>query len=185
MLCEKCGRELTGEDMRFCPFCGAEIADKGSADDANWLIGRIKAIYKEYLDWNLDFFAGRGAGSVVMSLFTGNSAYKNSPQHDEFFNKTREQADKLCELMKTQTGLEDRAEEILRFALIDCHSGTLKEADLMFLAAEQLFIPILDVLEPEAAAGLYEPYKMLRKRDSGFKPQAEILKKLKNTAKKA
>lgn len=182
MLCEKCGRELNGEDIRFCPFCGAEVAEQGSANDVNWHIGRIKALYKGYLDWNTEFFSKRGAGSAVLSLFTGNSAYKNSPQHDEFFNKTKAEAETLCEILRTQTGLEERAEEILRFALIDCHSDTMKEADLMFLAAEQLFIPAVDALSREGAERLYGPYKKLRKRDSGFKPQAELLKKLKSAS---
>ena len=182
MLCRNCGREIESQEMRFCPFCGTEIISRESLGDAQWLFGQIKSAYGDYMTWNLEYFANRGAGAATLALFTGNAAYKNSKEHSEFFDRVRDLAEKLCDTVRTEN-LGEVADSVLQYALLDCHSNDLPEADLMYMAAEQLFIPCIDVMSPEKAAGIYESYKKLRKKSPGFKPQDEILKKLKKAAK--
>ena len=122
--------------------------------------------------------AGESGGRRLLSLFTSNSPFKNSPEHGKFFDNVKDLTEKL--LAVYQSGADNGGLlDVLRFALIECHSGVKPETDYMLLAAEQLYLPFLELLSANAAAAILPEYRALRKKQPGFEIQTKILKKLK------
>ena len=177
-VCPSCGEFFDIEQARFCPHCGAALPTEEAAMDVEALENEIMERYRAYAAWAENMHAGESGGRRLLNLFTSNSPFKNSPEHGKFFDSVKEMTEKLLGIYQSGT---ERAGlcKLLHFALIECHRGIRAEADLMFLAAEQLYLPFLDLLPADAAAAMLPEYKALRKKQKGFEVQTKILKILK------
>lgn len=166
--CPACGRDVETDAARFCPFCGAELAPSAPAQPGG--LDALRAAYGGYDAWVEDYFRTEGTGSRLLSIVTGNGAFKNSPEHTAFLAQVAALAAALAP--------EERI-PALRFALLDCHDGRRQEVEWMFLAAEKEFIPLAERLSAAEAAELYPAYRALRRRAPGFPVQTTLLKTLK------
>ena len=177
-VCPSCGETVDMEQARFCPRCGAALGTEETVTDAGALENAIVERYRAYTVWADEMRAGESGGRRLLNLFTSNSPFKNSPEHGKFFDSVKEMTEKLLRIYQNST---ERAGlcKLLHFALIECHRGIRAETDLMFLAAEQLYLPFLDLLPVDAAAAMLPEYKALRKKQKGFEVQTKILKILK------
>ena len=181
-VCPACGKEIDNPEMRFCPFCGTaleqpEEAPCGAADPA----GEVRARYEAYLNWVESALSDREIGRVLSAMFTGNRAFKNSPEHERFLLDVQAMSERLTDRYRAGEQRETLP-PLLRYVLVDCHSDTPQETDWMFLAAEKMFMPLLELLTREEAAALYPVYRRLRKKQPGLEIQKNIQKYLKRAA---
>ena len=180
MICPNCGKELDGEQMRFCPFCGTEQVQPAAAEEQRSVAG-VRARYEAYAAWARSARSQKEFGRVLSTLFTGNRAFKNSPEHERFVLDIQSMAEQL--IARYEAGEQrDTLPELLRYVLLECYEDISQETEWMYLVAEKFFMPLLSLLTPEEAQALYLPYKALRKKQPGLEIQKNIRKTLKQAA---
>ena len=178
-ICPGCGERVTEERARFCPICATELpAAEAPTEAAQALEAALVQRYSDYNAWVMLTRGREGGGKRILELLTGSSAFKNSEKHEVFFRDVGDQAAALLEAYRAAPGSGDVA-GLLRYALIDCHRDAYRETDWLYLVAEQHFLPFTELLSPAEAAALYADYKALRKKQTGFSFQTQILKSLK------
>ena len=178
-ICPGCGERVTEARARFCPICATALpAEETPAEAATALEEALVQRYSDYNAWVVLTRGREGGGTRILELLTGNSTFKNSEKHEEFFHDIGDKAAALLEAYREAPGSGDIA-GLLRYTLIDCHRDTYQETDWLYLVLEQHFLPFTELLSPAEAAGLYEDYKALRKKQKGFPFQAQLLKTLK------
>ena len=179
-ICPNCGKEIDNAEMRFCPFCGTALV-MAAPLPAETPVDAVRARYEAYMSWVDSTLAQQEFGRVLSALFTGNRAFKNSPEHEQFLVDLQTMSDDLT--ADYQAGKQrETLPALLQYVLIDCHRDTPNETDWMFLAAEKMFMPLLELLTQGEAAALFAPYKLLRKKQPGLEIQKNIKKKLKALA---
>ena len=178
-ICPGCGERVTEERARFCPICATELPkQEPSADRTAALEAALRQRYDDYNAWVTQTRGRDGGGKRILELLTGNSAFKNSEKHEEFFHDIGDKAGALQEAYREAPGSGDIA-GLLRYVLIDCHRNAYRETDWLYLVAEQHFLPFAELLAPADAAALYADYRALRKKQKGLPFQTRILKALK------
>lgn len=179
MICPNCGKELDGDQMRFCPFCGTEQVFPAAAELGT--VAEVRERYEEYAAWARSARSQKEFGRILSTLFTGNRAFKNSPEHERFVMDVKNMAEKL--VARYEAGEQrDTLMELLHYVLLDCYKDIAQETEWMYLVAEKFFMPLLALLTQEEAAELYVPYKSLRKKQPGLEFQKNIRKMLKQAA---
>lgn len=178
-ICPGCGEQVTEERARFCPICATPLPSaEPSAEDTVALEAALRLRYNDYNAWVTLTRDREGGGKRFLELLTGNSAFKNSEKHEEFFHVVGDGAAALLDAYRAVPGSGDIA-ALLHYVLIDCHRAVNRETDWLYLVAEQHFLPFVELLSPPDAAALYADYKALRKKQKGFPFQTQILKALK------
>ena len=177
-ICPACGAVVESVEARFCPLCGILLP----VEPAKWSTGeleeKLKTRYRVYNDWAVEYRKKESGGRRLLSLISSSSPFKNSEEHGKFFDDVKAISVELLEGYRAAPGTGDLP-ALLNFVLIGCHDFACTEADWMFLAAEQLYLPFLDQLSGETAAALLPGYQRLRRKQSGFDFQKKILQKLK------
>ena len=179
-ICPACGAVIEAENARFCPQCGAPIPEEEPGlSEAAKLERRIRDRYQSYSAWTDSVRQRESVAQRLLGLITSRSEFKSSEEHTRFFDDLKAMTEAQEQAYREAPGTGE-PEALLRFALLDCHRGVRQEADWMFLAAEQLYLPFLPLLTKEQAAVLLPEYQALRKRNTGFEFQKKILKTLKS-----
>ena len=178
-ICTACGAVVESETARFCPECGALLPEEPARPDAGALEERLRARYRAYNDWAEEYRKKDGGARRLLSLVTSSSPFKNSEEHGIFFEDVKARTEELLAAYREAPGSGDLP-GMLNFALVDCHGFACTEADWMFMAAEQLYMPMLDLISGDEAAALLGAYQKLRKRNNSFDFQKKIAKKLKS-----
>lgn len=178
-ICQNCGKESSGAGVCFCPFCGTAL--QAAQPECGGLTDAVRARYAEYDMWVRSVHKNQAAARVLTMMITGDRTFKNSPEHERFLTDVEKLSEELIARYRAGDARETLP-ELLQFVLIDCHDGVDQDTDWMFLAAEKVFIPLLELLTQEEAAALYPPYKQLRRKQPGLEIQKNIRKSLKKTA---
>jgi len=180
-VCPNCGKTLE-ETMRFCPFCGTAlcgaVTQEDEAQGRDNPAARVRARYEAYSEWVVFALNNGEFGRVLAAMFTGNRAFKNSPEHERFLVDIQQLGTELEHDYRTGKARET-LQALLRFVLIDCYRDAPSESEWMFMAAEKSFLPLVELLTQEEAASLYPAYRVLRKKNPGFEIQKAIRKQLK------
>lgn len=179
-ICPGCGERVTEERARFCPICATPLPaeETPTAQDVAQREATLRLRYIDYNAWVTLTRDRDGTGRRVLELLTGNSAFKNSEKHEEFFHDVGDRAAALLAAYRAAPGSGDVA-ALLQYVLIDCHRVANRETDWLYLVAEQHFLPFVELLSPAEAAPLYADYKARQKKQKGFAFQTQILKALK------
>jgi len=135
----------------------------------------IKHKYTKYNNWVQDFQGGANISQRLMRLFSHNREFNSKPEHKEFYNSVKELAGRYLEEAK-ENGTD--VYELLNYVFIECYAVAVKASTFMFLAAEQEFIPFLDLLTRDELVQLEEDYKKRRKKDPGLPIQTRIKKRI-------
>ena len=177
-ICPACGGTVKSEEAKFCPLCGAALTELPESQIVQALEEELRARYAAYDGWVKSVRAKESAGRKLLNLISSSSSFKNSEEHMKFFDEAKALSEELLAHYQSESGTGGLS-SLLRFTLVDCHSEAHKDADWMFLAAEQLYLPFLTLLSREEAAVLLTAYQALRKKQKGFEFQTKILNTLK------
>ena len=180
-ICPSCGAAIEGTEARFCPLCGAALPEAQETAGTSVLEEKLRARYRAYNTWVEESCAKEGAGRRLLNLLAISSPFKNSEEHGKFFDDVKAMSEELLKIYSEQPGTGDIA-GLLHFTLLECHSFARTEANWMFLAAEQLYLPFLPLLSAGEASKLLPEYNALRKKQKGFDFQVKILRTLKSMA---
>ena len=181
-ICPACGGTVKSEEAKFCPLCGAALPELPEMQTVPALEERLKERYAAYNDWVTSIRAKESGGRKLLNLISNSGPFKNSEEHMKFFDEAKALSEELLAHYQATPGAGDLC-GLLRFTLVGCHSEAHKDADWMFLAAEQLYLPLLTLLSREEAAVLLPEYQALRKKQKGFAFQTKILNTLKTMGK--
>ena len=139
----------------------------------------LKGLYSGYRTWVETFETSRTVRDRFTKLFNRNRDFRERREHNEFFEAVRAEAEALTEGFRSGSEEADTLYELLHFVFIDCYAQTDKVTALMYLAAEQHFVPLLELLGPDERQALYAAYKKQRRKDPGLPLQGQIQKKMK------
>ena len=178
-ICPACGGTVESEEARFCPLCGAALPELPETQIASALEEKLKKRYHAYNDWVTSVRGKESGARKLLNLITSSSPFKNSEEHEKFFDEVKALTEALVSAYQAEPGAGN-VSALLHFALIECHGFAKTDADWMFLAAEQLYQPFLPLLSGAEAAALLPEYKALRKKQKGFAFQTKILNTLKS-----
>ena len=178
-ICTVCGTAVESETAHFCPECGALLPVGPAKWDAGDLEDKLRRRYRAYNDWAVEFRNKDGGARRLLSLVTSSSPFKNSEEHGKFFEDVKARTEELLAAYREEPG-SGNLPATLHFALIDCHGFACEEADWMFMAAEQLYMPMLELISGDESAALLAAYQKLRKKNNSFDFQRKIMKKLKS-----
>lgn len=139
----------------------------------------IKGMYMRYNNWVQDFQGESNISQKLMRLFSHNREFNARPEHRGFYFEVEERAKEIYEWAKQEN--ED-VYELIHYVYIDCYGVAVKSTAFMYLAAEQIFVPFLELLTKEEVIRLEAEYRQRRRKDPGLPIQTKIKKYLKQLA---
>ena len=146
------------------------------------MLDELKKEYQNYIAWAARYQQNETLGQKLLHFVSGNRDFQRQPEHMQFYESVSVEAEVLLSQFQEDGESLPFLPLLLRYVFVDCYAGTNKKSSLMFLAADKLFMPHMELLTPGDAQELYLLYKQQRKKDPGLPLQGKIQKRLRQLA---